>query len=160
METIKRLLFCALYIALIGIVSHPIGNLLGRHRFRADRAPWRSFAWEDGGRFWRRLGVHKWKDKVPDMSKLLPDMVRKQVALTDGAAQFDALINETCVAELVHYALAVCSAAVMWILPNALGVAVWLLCLLGNLPFAVIQRYNRPRLLKVRNRLQSKRAGG
>ena len=37
----------------------------------------------------------------------------------------------------------------------AVGAAVWLVWfLLGNLPFILIQRYNRPRLLRLRSLLQ------
>lgn len=143
---------CALYIALIGIAMHPIGILLQRYPFKTDKAPWRSFAWEDGGRVWRKIGVHKWKDRLPDMSKIMPDMVRKEVSFSDGTQQLDALITETCIAELIHYALMLLSAGVLWILPNAIGFLIWALCILGNLPFAVIQRYNRPRLIKARAR--------
>ena len=64
--------------------------------------PWAPAPFEKEGRFWRKLGVHRWKDKVPDMSRLLGDMVKKQLA-PDGKTDYALLVQETCVAECVHF---------------------------------------------------------
>ena len=59
------------------------------------------------------------------------------------------MINETCVAELIHILLCVFGLAVLWIWPGWGGFAVWIIYVLCNLPDVVIQRYNRPRLIKL-----------
>ena len=57
---------------------------------------------------------------------------------------------ETCVAECVHFCLGLLSLGAF-----ALCRSGWMVCivavyiLLGNLPFQIIQRYNRPRLLRL-----------
>lgn len=144
---------CALYIAAIGIASHFIGNALPRRWFHADAFPYKSFRWEKDGAIYRKIGIQYWKDKVPDMSKHCSTMVRKEVPPLPSTKKIDALIDETCVAECVHGVLILCSLPVVFIYPGIGGWIVWALCILGNSPFILIQRYNRPRLIKTQSRL-------
>ena len=95
---------CALYLAVLGVAAHPLGQALPRKWFCAEKAPWRSAPWEKGGRIYLKLGIRKWKDHLPDMSRLMPDMVRKDLG-SDPAV----LVQETCVAECVHCWLIVLS---------------------------------------------------
>ena len=137
------------YLLALSLLAHPVGQALPRRWFSGDRWPWASAPFEKEGRFWRKLGVHRWKDKVPDMSRLLGDMVKKQLA-PDGKTDYALLVQETCVAECVHFYLGLLSLGAF-----ALCRSGWMVCivavyiLLGNLPFQIIQRYNRPRLLRL-----------
>lgn len=90
------------------------------------------------------------------MSRLLSDMVKKQVDPTAvTAAQAAVLVQETCVAEAVHTASSLLGLLCLRLWPGWGGVLVWAVWfLLGNLPFILIQRYNRPRLLRLRSLLQ------
>lgn len=81
---------CALYLAVLGVAAHPLGQALPRKWFCAEKAPWRSAPWEKGGRIYLKLGIRKWKDHLPDMSRLMPDMVRKDLG-SDPAV----LVQET-----------------------------------------------------------------
>ena len=137
------------YLLALSLLAHPVGQALPRRWFSGDRWPWASAPFEKEGRFWRKLGVHRWKDKVPDMSRLLGDMVKKQLA-PDGKTDYALLVQETCVAECVHFCLGLLPLGAF-----ALCRSGWMVCivavyiLLGNLPFQIIQRYNRPRLLRL-----------
>ena len=67
------------------------------------------------------------------------------------------MINETCIAELTHFLLCFTGLVVFWLWPGAGGLVVWLIyCIFGNLPFIIIQRYNRPRLLRLLRRFAGK----
>lgn len=149
-------LYCFLYIAAIGIASHYIGNAFPRQWFQAEAFPYREFSWEQEGQIYRKIGIQYWKDKVPDMSKLCGDMVRKEIATRPAEENSESLIAESCVAESVHAALIPCSLPVLAIYPGAGGWVIFGLCILGNLPFILIQRYNRPRLMKLLARLRRK----
>lgn len=151
-----NLFFCALYVAFIGIVSNPLGNLLPRRWFDSDKFPYRSFAWEREGKFYERLHIRAWKDLLPDMSKIVPGMVRKEVSARPTAEGLDRLVRETCVAEAVHGVLILLSLAVLKIWEGPGGWICYALCLLGNLPFILIQRYNRPRLVRMLNRIKTR----
>ena len=142
---------CMLYLATLGIVSFLGGRLMPAGSFHADRFPFRSFAFERDGQIYDKLKIRRWKDKVPDMSKILPQtMVPKRLRLGVEQQRVSLLIQETCIAELVHVVLcfAGCLCLVLW--PGPGGVVVTALyILLGNLPFILMQRYNRPRLMRL-----------
>lgn len=152
-----KLLYCVLYIAAIGIASHFIGNALPRRWFRWESFPYRSFSWEREGQIYKAIRIQDWKDRVPDMSKLCANMVRKEVRSRPTAESTQRLIAESCVAEAVHFTLLFASLPVMSIWEGIGGKIVYCLCILGNLPFMLIQRYNRPRLCKLYTRLAGKK---
>ena len=95
----------ALYAAALGILAHPVGQALPRRWFDPHRAPYRCRDWEQGGRVYNKLHIRRWKDRLPDMSRLMPDMVKKKLAAADPMS----LVQETCVAECVHCWLVVLS---------------------------------------------------
>ena len=144
------------YLLALSLLAHPVGQALPRRWFSGDRWPWASAPFEKEGRFWRKLGVHRWKDKVPDMSRLLGDMVKKQLA-PDGKTDYALLVQETCVAECVHWALTLLSAGIFFLWRSGWAVLLWLVYnVLGNVSFIVIQRYNRPRLQKLAEKTRRK----
>ena len=63
---------------------------------------------------------------------------------------FRRFVTETCVAEEVHVLLMIAGYCVyFFVYHNAWGFIASTLYALGNLPFVLIQRYNRPRLQKL-----------
>ena len=145
---------CALYLAALGVAAHPLGQALPRKWFCAEKAPWRPAPWEKGGRIYLKLGIRKWKDHLPDMSRLMPDMVKKKLAAADPMS----LVQETCVAECVHCWLVVLSVGMLFLWKSVWSWALWLVYnLLGNVSFILIQRYNRPRLLRLAEKENKKR---
>ena len=138
-------LYALLYIAALGILSHFVGQALPRAWFSAEKFPYRAAEWEKGGKVYEKLGIKRWKDFLPDMSRIMPDMVKKKVTKQSREQGMGVLIAETCVAECVHFWLIILSlgmAAVFWLVYN----------ILGNVPFMIIQRYNRPRLVLLEQR--------
>ena len=58
-------------------------------------------------------------------------------------------------AETVHTMLNIAGLYVLKLWPGLGGVLLYLVYnLLGNLPFIIVQRYNRPRLMKMKERLE------
>ena len=152
------LLKCILYIAGIGILANLIGAALPRSWFHPDRFPFRCQKWEQGGQIYEKIGIRVWKDKLPDMSKVVHNLYRKEVDPRPNAENLERLIQETCVAELSHYVLLLLSLAVTRIWHGVGGWVVWGLCILGHLPFSIIQRFNRPRLQRTLDRLRAREA--
>ena len=150
-----------IYTASLGVVSHYVGRALPRRWFHPDRFPFKSFRWEQEGNVYRRLGVQHWKDLVPDMSKVMPDMIPKRVSLRGTAEEAMTLVQETCVAEAVHGVLMVLSVGNYLLCQNLLGLAVTLFdAIFLNLPYWIIQRYNRPKLLRLAEKLHRKENHG
>lgn len=145
---------CALYVFVTGTFMRYIGNHYDRSWFHWDKFPYRPFSWEKSGKLYRKLRVQKWKDRVPDASKRHKDMYEKKVNIQPDTENLRRLVQETCVAEFVHYQLIFLCQPVLKLWPGVGGRVVFALCIVGNLVFAVIQRYNRPRLLRVLQRLE------
>ena len=149
---------CAAHLLVLALIAHPLGQRLPS-RFQPDRFPFRAWKWEKGGRIYAKLRIDSWKKLVPDMSRLLPDMVRKELPASGAvtAAQASQLVQETCRAEVVHGASCLLGLAFLWLWPGWGGAAVVLVwVLLANLPFILIQRYNRPRLVRLAALLQKR----
>ena len=104
----------------------------------------------------RRLGVHRWKDALPEAGAVFKGGVSKRRLVgtdTQGLNQFAAMTRR---AEMAHWMAALVSplfavwnpawiAAVM----VAYGVGI-------NTPFIAIQRYNRARLVRIVARRESR----
>ena len=120
----------ALFCVIVGIVLMIVGMAIPR-RFRPDAFPFRPWRFETP-EFFKRLRVSRWKGYMP-------------VSYTHLAR----LVQETCVAELTHWVLmAICPASLVFA-PCEWTPLFILLYDIGNLPFIVIQRYNRPRMMKI-----------
>lgn len=116
--------------------------------------------WEKGGRWYRdKLKIHLWKDKVPQ--HIGKDGFSK-AHLTDVSIEYlDEFIMETCRGEWMHFTNCLCVVVMFLINSLWVGLLFTLLILLGNLPFAVIQRYNRFRLqILKKRRLRELRMAG
>jgi glycosyl-4,4'-diaponeurosporenoate acyltransferase len=116
---------------------------------RLSRDGWllRPRRFEAGGRWYRRvLRVHRWKDRLPEAGALFRGGISKRHLPAYDAAGLRLFVRETRRAELAHWWAMSCGPLfVLWNPPQAAvllvayGVAV-------NLPFVVIQRYNRFRV--------------
>lgn len=138
---------CAQYIAWIGILFFIIGRLIPKKWLCYYKFPFRTFRFEEDGRIYKKLRVHDWQNKIPDMSKIFKKSMEPKKLRTGFMDHLPVMINETCVAEAVHLALCVAGLHCMAIWDGIGGVICTLLNTAGNLPFILAQRYNRPRLV-------------
>ena len=100
-------------------------------------------------KLYEKLGVKKWKGKMPTYDPSLFSVKEKSL---------EEIIQATCQAEIVHEIIAVLSflplVAVIWFgsfmvfLLTSIGAA----CV--DLTFVMMQRYNRPRLVKMAGRMK------
>ena len=140
--------FC--YLAVISIGSFLLGRMLPYGWFCPEKFPYRTAAWEQGGKFYARIGLPKWQNKLPDMSKLLPRLMPAK-SMTDCSSEaLGTMVTETCIAELVHLLLAILGFGALRFWHTPAAVLLTALYCLGNLPFVLIQRYNRPRLIRLK----------
>ncbi|MBR6594303.1 MAG: glycosyl-4,4'-diaponeurosporenoate acyltransferase [Clostridia bacterium] len=137
---------CLIYLAAIGLLSQIAGMLLPRRLFKARFVLFHTAGWEKGGRVYERLGVRRWKDRLPDMSRIVKRMQPKQIKAAFTKETAENMLAETCVAEAVHISLAVLGVGCVFIWKRW-GYLIWGLYAIGNIPFIIIQRYNRPRYI-------------
>lgn len=107
--------------------------------------------WEHGGRWYRdKLKIQLWKDKAP---QYIGKEGFSKEHLTDVSLEYiDSFILETCRGEWMHMKNCLCAVITLLINPLLVGLVFSFFILLGNFPFALIQRYNRFRLQVLRKK--------
>jgi len=143
---------CFIYLAVIGIGVFFIGRLIPR-KFCYRRFPYQSFRFERDGAVYNRIRIRKWQNKLPDMSRLCPDLMpAKKLPKRLNSANIELMLQETCMAELTHFILCFLGLGCTFLWKGFGGKLLTALYFLGNLPFILIQRYNRPRLVRLLER--------
>ena len=150
---------CIRYLAFTGLLSFLLGRLLPKGLFHADRFPYRPRAFERQGQIYKKIGVHRWQNRLPDMSRLFPRLMPAKSVTTLYRAGLERMLQETCVAEFIHALLMLTGLHCLRLWPGLGGGCMAAAnALLFNLPFVIIQRYNRPRLLRLRKKKEESRA--
>ena len=148
------------YVCISGFISNIAGYLVPREKINAYHFPYKSFLWEKDGQIYDKLNVRKWKNKVPDMSKYLDSLYPKSISSRPTASQMDRLIKESCVAEFIHVMLIASSPLCYLSIDSGYSMFFTVLYILGNVPYIIIQRYNRPSFKRIYNALLKIRQGG
>ena len=140
-------------LMVVGVIGFILGELFPRRFVNYNHFPFNDFKWEDGGKFYLKLKINAWKDKVPDMSTFIKGMFyKKNIGQTRSAMYFERFIKETCVAEVVHVGLMFAGFIVFYNYHGYMGLFSSVLFAVGNVPFILIQRYNRPRFKQIMQR--------
>ena len=151
-----QFLIFLIYVIVLGLAAHLIGEAIPRRWFLWWRFPYRPWRWERAGRIYERMGIRAWKDRLPDKSRVVKGMVPKRLGRCLSSETVFRLVRETCLAEAVHLALCLCVLPVGVWLAGEGGVFFAAVYILGNLPFIMIQRYNRPALVSLGERLKKR----
>lgn len=105
-------------------------------------------------KLYKSIRINRWKDKVPAVNSTLKSF--KNERTTD---YLDQVIMQTYYAEFGHVTIAVLGFLCIVINPNDYFLMA-LICAIVNffihIPFCLIQRYNRPRLYKVKSRIRAR----
>ncbi len=117
--------------------------------------------WEK--KLYTRLGIRRWKDKIPETGGLLVGFPKDRVLDMHDNEYIFKFMEETCYAEVMHVWSAVLGFAVLALCPSPLRLTAALPVALVNLilqllPVAV-QRFVRPQLLRIYN-ANARRAAG
>ena len=147
---------CVMYLTLLSFSSFLFGRILPQ-RLNYNTFPFKSFAIEKNGTIYHKIAIRRWKNKLPDMSVMFHRwMPSKEIMINLKKGQLLLMIQETCVAELIHILLCVFGFVCVSIWEGVGGWTVSILYFVGNVPFCLVQRYNRPKLVKLLKRLQAK----
>ena len=109
-------------------------------------------------RVFRKIGLPKWKDRLPQFN---PEFDKRHLKSGRDTAYLDRFLFITCRAEVIHYVIGVLGWVSLTFCLLSADRTAWLIryavialvIQFANLPFAWIQRYNRKRLYRVRKRL-------
>ena len=109
--------------------------------------------WEAGGAAYRRVGLGRWKDRLPEAGGFYAGGFSKRRL---GAVTLELLRRfevETNRAEFSHWPTFASSLTFFAWNPWQVGLAMIGYALLTNLPFILVQRFNRPRLAALTARI-------
>lgn len=152
-----ELLKCAVYCAIAGTVGFFFGRLISKCPLKPEKGIFQCFGFEKDGALYEKLNIRKWQARVPDMSKVFSKMMPPKNLSGNYADRLPTMIRETCVAEVTHIAVSILGLPCLWIWPGLGGVTVTaVFVLLLNVPYILIQRYNRPRLIRLQKKLQAR----
>lgn len=150
----RGFLKCVLYLTAIGVAFFLFGRILPKEMFDPDALPFHIFRFERDGRIYDALHIRKWKDGFPDMSVLVPSLIpSKKLPKILTTAQIEFMIQETCVAEWIHGLLCLFGFGCIFLWQGLGGWLMSALYALGNLPYIIIQRYNRPKFVRLLKKL-------
>lgn len=132
----------------ISVFWGTVASFLGPRQLDHDTSWTRIRSWERDGAWYRRLGIRRWKDALPESNRLGPGD-RPSKRHLPSRADLPAFVAETRRAEYVHVAIAASGTLFVFWNPAWLALVMIVFGVLFNLPFIMIQRYNRLRLQRV-----------
>ena len=112
--------------------------------------------WEKNGRVYEQLKIKKWKHLLPEARKWVNQGKGKTAAHLRNEEDFQALTLQTSRSELSHWVQILPGPLFFFFLPMWAGWIMVLYAILFNLPFIVVQRYNRTRLERFRKVYEKK----
>lgn len=116
-----------------------------------DHKNWlyRERRWEEGGKIYERMFfVKRWKPYMPEISDVLFTRFSKKHLQKSDSQYLKMFLLESCKAELTHWVIILSSVFFLcWGIGTMLRFL--LLAVLLNLPYIIMQRYNRPRLIRL-----------
>ncbi len=149
----NRFWSCFWYLSVVSLSAFFVGRCLPKGWFKADRFPYRCFPFEENGRLYDRLHIRKWQNKLPDMSKILPKWIPAKNLKGDYMDRLPTMVRETCVAEFIHLLLCILSLHCLCLYPGVGGIVITgIYTVVLNVPYILIQRYNRPKLIRLAKR--------
>lgn len=146
---------CVSYLIRLGAFSFMLGRLLAKKDIPWERFRFKLFDGKREDEFLRLIKVGRWQKKVPDMSKVFTSVMPRKAITKDYRGQLPTMIKETYIAEVIHVALMFFGFKCCRIWKGLGGIVVSLLYFFGNLPYVLIQRYNRPRLIRLYERINT-----
>lgn len=149
--TLLTFIFCLLWhLFILYLCVHK-----NESAFDCNRPMYRQREWENNGKWYvKYLKITKWKDLLPQ--HIAKDGFSKEHFTSTSIEYLDMFILETCRGEWNHIYNCVCALLTPVIFPAPYGIIFSIIVIVCNLPYIAIQRYNRIRLNRVRERILRK----
>lgn len=146
-ESITITLGITLYHFLMRLIVGGIINLIMKNSANYKSFWFREKSFET--KLYKIIGVRKWKKHLPTYNPSTFDTNKKSVK---------ELVGATCQAEIVHEVIILLSLLPILFIPLLGGkvaiIITTILAMLFDLLFVILQRYNRPKLVKVMERFE------
>lgn len=104
---------------------------------------------KDGKLYNRVFKIKRWKNILPDGGSINSYGFKKRKIARRDPEYFQKFIIETKRAELIHWTGILTSSIFLFMYAIPWNILLYLLAALIDIPFIMVQRYNRPRLMKL-----------
>jgi glycosyl-4,4'-diaponeurosporenoate acyltransferase len=106
--------------------------------------------WERDGQIYQRLlNVKRWKGSLPELSDFIKSVFPKKQIKEYSQKYFQAYFAESCRSELTHWCIILSTFLFLFWCDFKTYALIALIAVILNLPYVIIQRYNRPRIMKI-----------
>lgn len=109
-------------------------------------------------KFYKKLGVKKWKEKVPDLGQFA-NFKKNKIENPFSLKYIHKFLVENCYGDMIHIVSAFMGFLIIFFPPVDLAISIALPVAIINFIInympVMIQRYNRPKLLNIYNKLLS-----
>ena len=151
LDTIPMLILIFILCPFIQVSGALIGRKVPDSKLNAELFLYRTQKWENNGKIYKKLLVHKWKGLLPDGAKHFKGDFTKKHLLATNSEYLAKFVRESCRAELVHYLGMVPFIIFFLFVPPLVACILMIYSIFVNLPCIIAQRYNRPRLIALYN---------
>jgi len=155
MEILIRILFISLTWIVIQLFSGWIAHQLSPKAIDVLDHLLKTQGFEQGGRLYQKIFcIKSWKDRLPEAGAFFAGGIAKNRLSSSHLSDLLVFYRETVRAEFSHWLPFFFSwSFFIWNKPD---IAIWMppIGFLGNLPFLLIQRYNRARIEPLLQKLQ------
>jgi len=106
--------------------------------------------WEQSGQFYQRVfRVKSWKDRLPEISDFIKSTFPKKSVKEFGSEYIEKFLLESCRAEFAHWCIILSTVIFLFYGGSEAFACMLAVSVLLNIPFIIIQRYNRPRIILI-----------
>lgn len=143
---IINLIIFVLFTAEVSYLSNKIPDKVYSYK----RWIFRERKWEKGGEVYHRiLKVKHWKNRLPELGDFLKSVFPKKHIKEYSQKYLQIYLIESCKAELTHWCIILSSWLFLLWCDLKISAIIGLVAAVLNLPYVAIQRYNRPRIVKL-----------
>lgn len=156
-ETFLKSLFTNLIILFLhsSLVTIICSNLAFEF-FNKDISFMKTRKWENCGKIYQDiLKIKQWKDKLPELRLPTKQKFKKKSFDSIQPDYIQRFVAETRRAEFTHTIIILGSLVFYFINSFFMGSIIFITATILNLPFIIIQRYNRPRILRISCKVKS-----
>lgn len=139
-----------LLFALLSMLNTAVSLILPENLFLYIKWLFKERKWEHGGTVYQKLfNIKKWKDRLPELSDIIKKNFSKKKLYSFNIEYLKKYIIESCRSELCHWMIVV-SVIVFssWFNDDMINF-IFILAIILNVPYIMIQRFNRPRIINV-----------
>ena len=153
---IFTILLCFIVWPLLQIIASLISHLIPDRYYWADSAFYRSHHFERDGRIYSEIfHVNKWKHPLPDGATIWNKKAfRKKKMANFSPETLDRFLVESARAEMTHWLAILPFWVFGFFTPPSVIFIMLIYALMANLPCIIVQRYNRPRVKRILEKMR------